>query len=71
VEKDHLRQLLENAKIAKNEGVPLCQVYGLAVVFAELGQDVHIVEGDFNEAIHEGVRQGYREGYLLLPLWIL
>ena len=64
VGRDHLRQLLENAKIAKNEGVPLCQDTGLAVVFAELGQDVHIVEGDFNEAIHEGVRQGYREGYL-------
>ena len=64
VGKDHLRQLLENAKIAKNEGVPLCQDTGLAVVFAELGQDVHIVEGDFNEAIHEGVRRGYREGYL-------
>jgi len=62
--KDHFRQLLENMKIAREEGIALCQDTGLAVVFAEIGQDVHIVGGDFNEAIHEGVRQGYREGYL-------
>lgn len=48
--RDQFRQLLKNAKIAKNEGIPLCQDTGLAVVFEELGQDIHIVEGDFNEA---------------------
>jgi fumarate hydratase subunit alpha len=64
VGKDAFRQLLENAQIAKEQGIPLCQDTGLAVVFVEMGQDVHVVEGDLNEAIHEGVRQGYREGYL-------
>ena len=61
--KDHLHQLLENAKIAKEEGIALCQDTGLVVVFVELGQEVHLVGGDMNEAIHEGVRQGYRDGY--------
>ena len=56
------RQLLENAKIARSEGIPYCQDTGMAVVFAEVGQDVHLV-GDFEEAIHEGVRQAYQEGY--------
>ncbi len=64
VGKDIFRQLLENAKIAKEEGVPLCQDTGMIVVFIEMGQDVHIVGGDFNQAINEGVRQGYRDGYL-------
>jgi fumarate hydratase subunit alpha len=58
------RQLLENARIAAQERIPLCQDCGLAVVFAELGQDVHITGGDFNQAIQEGIRQGYGEGYL-------
>ena len=62
--KDIFRQLLENAKIAKEEGLPLCQDTGLAVVFVEMGQDLHMVGGDLNEAINEGVRQGYKEGYL-------
>ena len=62
--RDAFRQLLENARIAKEEGLPLCQDTGLAVVFVEMGQDIHIVDGDLNGAIHEGVRQGYREGYL-------
>jgi len=61
--KDGLRQLLENARIAKTEGLALCQDTGLVVVFVELGQDVHIVGGGLDEAIHEGVRQGYKEGY--------
>jgi fumarate hydratase subunit alpha len=59
-----LKQLIENAKIAREEKVPICQDCGLAVVFMEIGQDVHIISGDLNEAINEGVRQGYREGYL-------
>lgn len=58
------RQLLENARIAREERVPMCQDCGLAVVFAELGQDVHLVGGSFEMAIHQGVRQGYGEGYL-------
>ena len=64
VGRDAFRQLLENARIAQEEGLPLCQDTGLAVVFVELGQDIHIVNGDLNDAIHEGVRQGYRDGYL-------
>ena len=56
--------LLENARIADEEEVAICQDTGLAVIFAEVGQDVHLVDGDFEEAIHEGVRQGYVEGYL-------
>jgi fumarate hydratase subunit alpha len=62
--KDHFHQLLENMEIAKEEGIALCQDTGLIVVFAVIGQNTHIVKGDFNEAIHEGVRQGYRDGYL-------
>jgi fumarate hydratase subunit alpha len=63
VGKDIFRQLLENARIAKEEAIPLCQDTGLAVVFVEMGQDVHVVGGHLNDAIHEGVRQGYKEGY--------
>jgi len=58
------RQLLENASIAREDRVPMCQDCGLAVVFVELGQDVHLVGGSFETAIHEGIRQGYGEGYL-------
>ncbi len=58
------RQLLENARIARQERIPMCQDCGLAVVFVELGQEVHLVGGNFEMAIHEGVRQGYGEGYL-------
>jgi len=58
------RQLLENAQIASQEHIPLCQDCGLAVIFAEVGQDVHFVGGDFEAALQEGVRQGYDEGYL-------
>ena len=59
-----LEQILENADIARDDQVPMCQDTGFTVVFIELGQDVHVVGGDFNEAINEGVRQGYTEGYL-------
>jgi fumarate hydratase subunit alpha len=58
------RQLLENARIAAEERIPLCQDCGLAVIFVELGQEVRIEGGDFEAALHEGVRQGYGEGYL-------
>jgi fumarate hydratase subunit alpha len=59
-----LEELKENARIAKEENVPICQDTGFAVVFVELGQDVHLVGGNLKEAIYEGVRQGYRDGYL-------
>lgn len=59
-----LEQLEENASIARQESVAICQDTGIAVVFVELGQDIHLVGGDLNSAINEGVRQGYREGYL-------
>ena len=62
--KEVLVELKENAEIAKREEVPLCQDTGLAVLFVALGQDVHIVGGDFTEAVNEGVRRGYQEGYL-------
>ena len=59
-----IQQLLKNAEIAADEGVPMCQDTGFAVVFVELGQDAHIEGGSFEEAINEGVRQGYTGGYL-------
>jgi fumarate hydratase subunit alpha len=59
-----LRELKENARIAKEEKVPICQDTGFAVVFIELGQEVHLIGGYLNEAIQEGVLQGYRDGYL-------
>jgi fumarate hydratase subunit alpha len=62
--KDILEKLLENARIAREEEIPICQDTGFAVVFVELGQEVHLVGGDLKEAINEGVRQGYQEGYL-------
>jgi fumarate hydratase subunit alpha len=62
--KQILNQILENAKIAKEEHVPLCQDCGTAVVFLEVGQDAHIIGGDLYEAVEEGVRQGYTQGYL-------
>ena len=62
--KDIFRQLLDNAKIAEQEGIPLCQDTGMVVVFIEMGQDIHIVHGELNQSINEGVRQGYRAGYL-------
>lgn len=64
VGKDILGQLIDNARIAREEGIPICQDTGLAVVFVELGQEVSIFGGDFRSAIEEGVRQGYREGFL-------
>lgn len=59
-----LDQLVLNSDIANNEDMPICQDTGMACIFAEIGQDVHIVGGFFEEAINEGVRQGYEEGYL-------
>ncbi len=64
VGKNVLQQLLENAEIAKEEQVPLCQDTGYAVIFVELGQDVRLVGGDLYAAINQGVRKGYGDGYL-------
>ena len=58
-----LDNIIENFNIADTRPQPICQDTGMACVFVELGQDVH-VDGDLNEAIHEGVRQGYSEGLL-------
>jgi fumarate hydratase subunit alpha len=57
-------QILDNAKIAKEEGIPACQDTGYAVVFVDIGQDCHIVGGDLYDAINAGVRKGYDEGLL-------
>jgi len=59
-----LTQLIENARVAKEEKLPLCQDCGTAVVFLEIGQDVHISGGDLYAAVEEGVRQGYDKGHL-------
>ena len=59
-----LDQIIENYEIADTQNVPICQDTGMACVFMEIGQDVHVAGGDFNEAIHEGVRRGYDKGYL-------
>ena len=61
--KQTLELLWENMELAQQKDLPVCQDTGMACVFVELGQDVH-VEGNFEEAIHEGVRQGYTDGYL-------
>lgn len=62
--RDVIAQLLENADLARESGVPLCQDTGLAVVFLEIGQDLHIAGGDLYEAVNAGVRKGCAEGYL-------
>ncbi len=59
-----LEQIVQNARIARTESVPMCQDTGYAVFFIELGQDVRIVGGSLREAVNEGVRRGYAEGYL-------
>lgn len=64
VGKEVLGQLVENADIAAADRVPICQDTGFAVIFAEVGQDVHLVGSPFEDAVNEGVRQGYGDGYL-------
>lgn len=64
IAKEILNKILTNIDIAKNENMPACQDTGMACVFVELGQDVHISGGLLKDAINEGVRQGYEEGYL-------
>jgi fumarate hydratase subunit alpha len=57
-------ELIDNASIAKENQVPLCQDCGLSVFFIDIGQDVHIAGGDLKNAVNEGVRLGYKDGYL-------
>jgi len=57
-------QLVENADIARADHVPICQDTGFAVFFVDIGQDVHLVGGPFEDALNEGVRRGYADGYL-------
>jgi fumarate hydratase subunit alpha len=59
-----LEQLLENADIARNEDMPICQDTGLAIVFVDLGQEVHFSGGSFEDAVHAGVAKGYTDYYL-------
>ena len=64
IAKDVLEKIILNDDIAANEKMPMCQDTGMACVFLEVGQDVHVVGGSLTDAINEGVRQGYEEGYL-------
>lgn len=62
--KQILEQLKKNLQIAKEDMIPICQDTGMAVIFAEIGQDVHFVGGLLEDAVNEGVRRGYIDGYL-------
>ncbi len=62
--KEILEKILTNIDIAKKEEMPICQDTGMACVFVEIGQDVHIIGGNLKDAINEGIRQGYNEGFL-------
>lgn len=62
--KQVLGQLEENLKIAGEDMIPICQDTGMAVVFINVGQDVHLIGGDITDAINEGIRRGYVDGYL-------
>ncbi|MGN1318852.1 MAG: fumarate hydratase [Lachnospirales bacterium] len=64
VGKNILSQIIDNAELACQKQKPICQDTGMAVIFVEIGQDVHLVGGNITDAINEGVRQGYKEGYL-------
>ena len=62
--KQILEQLQENLKIAGEDMIPICQDTGMAVIFMEIGQEVHFEGGVLEEAVQEGVRRGYTEGFL-------
>lgn len=64
VGKSVLNQLHQNLDIAESEMIPICQDTGMAVIFLDIGQDVHFVGGDLTDAVNRGVREGYEEGYL-------
>lgn len=59
-----MNKVCRNFEIAREQGVPMCQDTGMAIVFAEVGQDVHIVGGSFEDAVNAGIAQGYADGYL-------
>lgn len=62
--RDIINQLIKNADLAREKCKPICQDTGMAVIFMEIGQEVHFCGGSLTDAINEGVRQGYKEGYL-------
>ena len=62
--KSILQMIIKNNQIASSEEIAICQDTGLAVLFIELGQEVQIIDGDFTEAINQGVKEAYQEGYL-------
>lgn len=64
IAKEVLSKIIENDDIAKKEDMPICQDTGIACIFLDIGQDVHFVDGNLEEAINEGVRRGYKDGYL-------
>ncbi|MDO5478016.1 MAG: fumarate hydratase, partial [Clostridia bacterium] len=64
IAKGVLDDIIENFEIADSEYVPVCQDTGMACVFLEIGQDVHLTGGDLTDAVNEGVRRGYDKGYL-------
>lgn len=64
VGKNVFDDIIDNINVARNETIPICQDCGMAVVFMEIGQDVHFVGGSLNEAINKGVARGYTEGRL-------
>lgn len=64
IAKEVLSKIIENDDIAKKEDMPICQDTGMACIFLDIGQDVHFVDGNLEEAINEGVRRGYKDGYL-------
>ncbi len=66
--RDALCDMVENFKYAASAGVPICQDTGMAVVFADIGQEVHITGGLFSDAVDEGVRRGYVDGLLRLSV---
>jgi fumarate hydratase subunit alpha len=62
--REALDAILENSRIAADDKIPLCQDCGTAIIFLEIGQDVHIDNGGLSDAVNEGVRRAYQEGYL-------
>ncbi len=68
VGRDIFNVMCENARYAAESGIPACQDTGMAVVFIDIGQDVHLTDGDFYEAVNEGVRRGYVDGKLRLSV---
>ncbi|MDF2841324.1 MAG: fumarate hydratase [Clostridia bacterium] len=62
--KDMLCRIVENAELAADKQIAICQDTGMSVIFVEIGQEVHVIGGNLTEAINEGVRQAYKDGYL-------